>query len=72
VLSKGTAMLSAVPPLRVEWEYPGMDLELVGEGRYLALEFEQYWAVNVYVPNSGAAVCLGCLEGILRIASHVG
>ena len=46
-------VLSAVKPLNIEWSFPGLGPEMAAEGRYICLEFEQCYVVNVYVPNSG-------------------
>lgn len=47
----GTLTLSRVEPLSVS---TGVGVEeLDTEGRVLTLEFEGYWLVNVYTPNSG-------------------
>jgi len=48
----GTAIISKVSPLSVTKDIgiPEHD----AEGRVLCLEFEQFFLVNVYVPNSGA------------------
>ena len=46
----GTAVFTRIPPLSV-----GFDLgpaEFSGEGRVIALEFEPFFLVNVYTPNS--------------------
>ncbi len=48
----GTAVMSKVNPLDIT---RGMNLRQHDmEGRVLCLEFEKYFLVNVYVPNSGA------------------
>jgi exodeoxyribonuclease-3 len=48
----GTAIISKKQPVRVT---NGMDLkEHDTEGRVLTLEFEKYFLINVYVPNSGS------------------
>ena len=47
----GTAMISKIRPLNIS---KGIDIkEFDTEGRVLCLEFEQFFLVNVYVPNSG-------------------
>lgn len=48
----GTAVISKIRPLNVIKNI-GVD-EHDKEGRVLCLEFEQFFLVNVYVPNSGA------------------
>lgn len=47
----GTAVLSKVKPFNVEYGIGNEKHEQ--EGRVIAVEFEDYWLVNVYVPNSG-------------------
>jgi exodeoxyribonuclease-3 len=47
----GTAMLSRQKPLRVLRELP--QSEHNSEGRLIAAEFDDHWAVTAYVPNSG-------------------
>ena len=46
----GTAIFTRVPPLSVRY---GLGIpEHDTEGRVIALEFEKYWLVTVYTPNS--------------------
>ena len=48
----GTAVVSKIKPLNV---LKGLNIpEHDGEGRVLCLEFEMFFLVNVYVPNSGS------------------
>ena len=48
----GTAVLSKIKPLNVS---RGINIEVHDtEGRVLCLEFETFFLVNVYVPNSGS------------------
>jgi exodeoxyribonuclease-3 len=48
----GTAIISKVRPMNIT---RGIGIkEYDNEGRVLCLEFEQFFLVNVYVPNSGA------------------
>ncbi len=47
----GTAILSHHKPLRVVRDLPGEPPHPL-EGRLLAAEFDDFWLVNVYVPNS--------------------
>jgi exodeoxyribonuclease-3 len=48
----GTAVISKIMPLNVT---KGINIELHdGEGRLLCLEYEAFFLVNVYVPNSGS------------------
>lgn len=48
----GTAVISKIRPLNVT---KGIDIkEFDNEGRVLCLEFENFFLVNVYVPNSGS------------------
>ena len=48
----GTAVFSKVEPIAVR---PNMDIdEHDREGRVLCLEFEDFFLVNVYTPNSGS------------------
>jgi exodeoxyribonuclease-3 len=50
----GTAVLTRIHPLRVSY---GIGLpEHDTEGRVITLEFDAYFLVDVYVPNSGAAL----------------
>lgn len=47
----GTAVLTKVKPLNVTY---GIDMdEHDGEGRVIAVEYEHFFLVNIYVPNSG-------------------
>ena len=48
----GTAVISKIWPLRVIKETGFRDFD--SEGRVLCLEFDQFFLVNVYVPNSGS------------------
>ncbi len=48
----GTAVISRIKPLNVTKNIGIREHDL--EGRVLCLEFEQFFLVNVYVPNSGA------------------
>lgn len=48
----GTAVISSISPLGITKDI-GIS-EHDNEGRVLCLEFEQFFLVNVYVPNSGA------------------
>ncbi len=46
----GTAIFTRVPPLSVSYDIG--DEDHVGEGRSITLEFEEYYLVTVYTPNS--------------------
>lgn len=46
----GTAIFTRIPPLSVSYDI-GDDCH-VGEGRSITLEFEEYYLVTVYTPNS--------------------
>lgn len=46
----GTAVFSKQAPLHVVYDIPSQ--YAVGEGRVLTLEFEDFYLVNVYTPNS--------------------
>ncbi|MFA5417043.1 MAG: exodeoxyribonuclease III, partial [Bacteroidales bacterium] len=48
----GTAIITKLNPLKVERDM-GVEAHDL-EGRVLAAEYEQFYLVNVYVPNSGA------------------
>lgn len=48
----GTAVVSKIKPLNVKKDIGIKEYDT--EGRVLCLEFEQFFLVNVYVPNSGA------------------
>ena len=48
----GTAILSKIKPLHVHYKI-GMD-EHDMEGRTVCLEFDEFYLINVYVPNSGS------------------
>ncbi len=59
----GTALLSKVPPLQVNYGFPPAiikQFKLVGdsygdpnqEGRVIAAEFDKFWLVTVYTPNA--------------------
>lgn len=48
----GTAVISKIRPLNVTKDIGIKEYDT--EGRVLCLEFEQFFLVNVYVPNSGA------------------
>jgi exodeoxyribonuclease III len=48
----GTAVISKIKPLNVT---KGINIEMYDtEGRVLCLEFENFFLINVYVPNSGS------------------
>ena len=49
----GVGVVSRIEPLRVEWSFPGMAVDFEAEGRYICLEFEIYFVINLYVPNTG-------------------
>ncbi len=52
----GTAILSKIEPLNVikgMGEFVEADIEIDKEGRVLTAEFDDYFLVNVYVPNAG-------------------
>jgi exodeoxyribonuclease-3 len=51
----GTAMLSRIEPLSVSFDLPDVSPELAQEGRFICLEFQTCFAINVYVPNTGKA-----------------
>jgi len=44
----GTAIFTKIKPLTVDYDIPGHDKE----GRSITLEFDEFYLVNVYVPNS--------------------
>ena len=46
----GTAILSKEEPLSIEFDFG--DTEFQGEGRVIAAEYEAFYLVNSYVPNS--------------------
>ncbi|AQK54290.1 DNA-(apurinic or apyrimidinic site) lyase chloroplastic, partial [Zea mays] len=47
----GTAVISRVQPISVQY---GLDItERDQEGRLITLEFDDFYLVNAYVPNSG-------------------
>ncbi len=48
-----TAMLSKIKPLSVSYGISGLDLSSE-EGRVITAEFEDYYLINVYTPNSKA------------------
>jgi exodeoxyribonuclease-3 len=48
----GTAILSKIKPLHVHYK-TGMDDHDM-EGRTVCLEFDEFYLINVYVPNSGS------------------
>lgn len=48
----GTAVISKIVPLNITKGINNMDHDT--EGRVLSLEFESFYLVNVYVPNSGS------------------
>lgn len=48
----GTAVISKIKPLSISKDIDVSEHDT--EGRVLCLEFEQFFLVNVYVPNSGA------------------
>ena len=49
----GTAVLSRIEPVGVEYSFPGMNAEFATEGRYICAEFEGCFVVNIYSPNTG-------------------
>ncbi|MBW6500594.1 MAG: exodeoxyribonuclease III [Bacteroidales bacterium] len=48
----GTVVISRISPLNITKDMGIMEYDT--EGRVLCLEFEQFFLVNVYVPNSGS------------------
>ncbi|MEF9863683.1 MAG: exodeoxyribonuclease III [Christensenellaceae bacterium] len=54
----GTAIFSRIKPVAATYDF-GIE-EHIGEGRVITLEFEKYFLVNVYTPNSQ--------EGLKRLA----
>ncbi|OAI50762.1 exodeoxyribonuclease III [Opitutia bacterium SCGC AG-212-L18] len=48
----GTAILSKIKPIGVEMAFPVTGDKHVQEGRVISAEFEKFFLVNVYVPNS--------------------
>jgi exodeoxyribonuclease-3 len=53
----GTAIFTRVKPLNVRLDFASSGLtdrygDLGREGRVIAMEFEQFWLVNVYTPNA--------------------
>jgi exodeoxyribonuclease-3 len=53
----GTAIFSRLRPQAVDFDFAASDLtdkygDLAREGRVIAMEFEQFWLVNVYTPNA--------------------
>lgn len=50
----GTLTLAKEKALRVQMELPGNGLN--HEGRLIALEYEDFWIINVYVPNSQSSL----------------
>lgn len=46
----GTAIFSKIKPLSVKYDLPNHKND---EGRVITLEFEDYFLINVYTPNSG-------------------
>ncbi len=48
----GTAVLTKIEPLNITFGINNKEHD--NEGRVLCLEFEHYYLINVYVPNSGA------------------
>ena len=55
----GTAILTKVKPMSVEFDFPKHDLE----GRSITMEFPLFYLVAVYVPNAG--------EGLKRLDYRV-
>ena len=50
----GTAIFTKIKPINVKY---GLDMEEHdNEGRLITLEFEKFYLINVYVPNSGRGV----------------
>ena len=47
----GVAIISKFAPKKVEYEF--YDKKFNSEGRFLCLEFDQFYLVATYVPNSG-------------------
>lgn len=47
----GTAILSKIKPIHVKMEFPGIEGH-PQEGRAMTAEFEHFFLINVYVPNS--------------------
>ncbi len=46
----GTAIFTRIPPLSVSYDID--DLDHVGEGRSITLEFDDFYLVTVYTPNA--------------------
>ena len=59
----GVAVVSKTKPLSVEYGIDGLPAA-EAEGRVITAEFEDYFLVNVYVPNSG--------QGLVRLDYRVG
>ncbi len=49
----GTAVFSRIKPISVTYGEDGAKENHKGEGRIITLEYEHFYLVNVYVPNSG-------------------
>lgn len=52
----GTAILSKIKPLNIYFDFNFLDIKLdfdfINEGRVITIEFEKYYIVTCYVPNS--------------------
>jgi len=52
----GTAMMSKIKPLNIYLDFEflsnKLDFDFINEGRVITLEFEKYYIVSCYVPNS--------------------
>ena len=49
----GTAVFTKIPPLSVSYDFPSQYGDIyLGEGRIITLEFEDFYFVCVYTPNS--------------------
>jgi exodeoxyribonuclease III len=48
----GTAVFSKTKPLKVEYKVGDEDID--GEGRYIILEYTDFYLINGYVPNAGS------------------
>jgi exodeoxyribonuclease-3 len=55
----GTAIWSKTEPLSVNYDLPNHDGAGNEEGRVIAVEFNKFWIIHVYTPNSG--------EGLKRV-----
>lgn len=68
----GVLIASVYEPLSVQEDFPFLDeKENIHEGRVITLEFDDYFLVNVYVPNSGSRFKFRVEEWDFKFKDHI-